>query len=329
MKKWLVVFVLFVSVLGAQAKKLDYDTKATPQTLKMFEAITQSNAKKVAKLLKKETNKESLAHYLYVAAFTCGTKEGTLWYHYPHRISTKADEYTFQAESKFKCDPAKNTEIIRLLLGAGARTDLITYREGALEPISGTDKKRQPLGLQTVLHFLKKGNAQGAKELAPKMDKCMVYLTEITSADPHFVAPNEYISKWKQNRCSTDTMKMMGLWSDDLVSFMIIPLSDVYTNNKNRALTLGKSSAQLNKIYADEPVSVKTLSPQRKIVTYRAVEPTMQNVPDGLQKAVDYIYTMDNDVATQLYSVVVVNAFDKDDLWDPEFVQDLKTATYY
>jgi len=312
--------------LCAHAKKVDYETKASPLTLKMFEAISQSNAKKVKSLLKKVKNKEDLNHFLYAASFIC--TNDSLLYHHPRFTDTKPDEYTFESSAQ-KCDPDQNEEIIRLLIDAGARTDTLTYYYKDREKIAGSDKKRIPLGLQTILHFLKKGNPQAAKNLLSKIDKCTVALTEMTDANPNTPRYTKYADSWHQNNCSTDKMKIAGIWYPDNLPFMIGILSTVYTAEQKHALTLGKTERELTAFYKDEPVFTQTVSPRRKILTYREIQPNHPKLPQGPRDAIDYIYTMDNGIATHISYVTVIYMFDPDDLWDPEFVQELKTAAYY
>jgi len=326
MKKLVVLFLICCTALCAQAKKFDFETKASPLTLKMFDAISQSNAKKVKSLLKKVKSKADLDQFLYAAAFTCATN--SVWYHNPHFTDTKPDEYTFIG-GKWNCDAAQNEEIIRLLIDAGARTDTLTYYYKNKEKIAGSDKERTPLGLQTILHFLKKGNPQAAKNLLSKIDSCTVSLTEMTDADPNTPDYTKYANSWYQRDCSTDKMKLVGIWYPDNLPFMIGILSSVYTSEQIHAMTLGKTEKELTAFYKEGPIFTQIVSPHRKILTYRAIQQNHPKLPQGPQDAVDYIYTMDNGIATHISYVTVIFMFDKDDLWDPEFVEELKTKRYY
>jgi hypothetical protein len=216
-----------------------------------------------------------------------------------------------------------------LLIDAGARTDALTYYVKNEEPLKGSDKKQVPLGLQTILHFLKKGNPEAIANLLPKLDKCMVYLTEMTDATPDTTNYTAYAKRWKQNHCTTDNMLLIGEWSPDKLPFVIRVLSEVFTSDRNHALTLGKTERELTALYQESPLFTRTVSPSRKMITYRKIQPAEQDNPQGDKKAVDYIYTLDNGIATHVAYVVLISHFSREELWDRKFVTKLKSTKYY
>lgn len=145
------------------------------------------------------------AQLLYMASQVCVPNTTQICY---LTIDGKATE--FPCIKNISCDKENNAQIIRTLVENGAPSNAITTND-LDEPLVTT------LDINSVSYNLQKYNMDLLNEIMPKLDKCMLALTQMSHPNPDEADDGLYATYWTQNKCSLQKMTILGVQWDEII----------------------------------------------------------------------------------------------------------------
>ena len=174
----------------------------------------------------------------------------------------KASE--FPCIKNISCDKENNAQIIRTLVKNGAPSDGVVY---VVAYNSNYNYKVLPLDVSTISYNLQKANPELLVELMPKLDKCMLALTQISHPNPDEADDGLYATYWLKEKCSLSKMNFLGY---EIYEKKNRP--EVYISNSTddilemEGYTLSKEEL-IKKL--GEPNFIEQKNPSTEILTYR------------------------------------------------------------
>lgn len=150
----------------------------------------------------KTLSAEKQARLLYMASQVCvpGTTQIC-------HLASNGKTTEFPCVKKLVCNKENNAQIIRTLVKNGAPSDAITIK---YDNYSGDNTK---LDIFSVSYSLQKSNPTLLNEIMPKLDKCMLALTQMSHPNPDEADDGLYATYWAENKCSVQKMNLLGFQS--------------------------------------------------------------------------------------------------------------------
>lgn len=150
----------------------------------------------------KTLSAEKQARLLYMASQVCvpGTTQIC-------HLASNGKTTEFPCVKNLVCDKENNAQIIRTLVKNGAPSDAITIK---YDNYSGDNTK---LDIFSVSYNLQKSNPTLLNEIMPKLDKCMLALTQMSHPNPDEADDGLYATYWAENKCSVQKMNLLGFQS--------------------------------------------------------------------------------------------------------------------
>ena len=97
-----------------------------------------------------------------------------------------------------------NAQIIRTLVNNGAPSKALTIkRDYHVDDYTKLD-------IFSVSYNLQKSNPELLNEIMPKLDKCMLALTQMSHPNPSEPDDGLYATYWAENKCSLQQMNLLG-----------------------------------------------------------------------------------------------------------------------
>lgn len=165
------------------------------------EAIAASNINAFEKIAPriKTLPKEKQARLLYMASQVCVPNTTQLCH-----LTSNGRATEFPCIKKLVCNKGNNAQIIRTLVKNGAPSNAVTikYVDGADDNIK--------LDIFSVSYNLQKSNPDLFNEIMPKLDKCMLALTQMSHPNPNEADDGLYVTYWVENKCSLQKKDILG-----------------------------------------------------------------------------------------------------------------------
>lgn len=190
------------------------------------------------------------------------------------------------------CDKENNAQIIRTLIENGAHTDGFVYVD--------QNYSEQPLDISTISYNLQKANPELLMELMPKLDTCMLALTQISHPNPNEADDGLYAAYWLKENCSLSKMNFLGVEfyekknrpEVDILSLKDLWYTEEYTLSKDELIKkLG------------EPNFIEQKNASTEILTYRKYVGAVVNFKDV--DIVDTNYTLKHGIVVKKEEKVV------------------------
>lgn len=278
MKKLSVLLVcsLFVAACSSSSPKKGVNNQA-PQQLdiktELSKNILLSDAAAVQETLNKMENVGD--NWLNHAVSICD----------PYRRQGRTEKV------KFVCDKEQNAQIIKMLMDRG--TDPNKY-------VNFAKKEADTLYVvETLADKLAVWNPGALQYVLPKMDKCLIALTKMQTANPSKAKYFSFADFWRDNQCSIDNYNLR--WYN------------VTGERENAAFLIGKTKEDVKNKYG-EPTIYDHPSAYREVLTYKKAEERQEKGQyeagvRGVNIFIDevhYIFTLDRGVITKV-QVQVIN----------------------
>ena len=113
----------------------------------------------------------------------------------------------FPCVKKLVCNKENNAQIIRTLVRNGAPSSAVTIKE------KGNLSDTSELDIFSVSYNLQKSNPELLNEIMPKLDKCMLALTQMSHPNPNEADDGLYAAYWTENKCSLQKKDILGFQS--------------------------------------------------------------------------------------------------------------------
>jgi len=164
------------------------------------EAIATSNIDSFNRIAAqiKTLPQEKQARLLYMASQVCEPNTTQICH-----LTNKGNATEFPCIKNISCDKENNAQIIRTLVKNGAPSNAITIKYQ--EDLSDT-----ALDVYSVSYNLQKFNTDLFNEIMPKLDKCMLALTQMSHPNPDEADDGLYATYWTENKCSLNKMNILG-----------------------------------------------------------------------------------------------------------------------
>lgn len=191
---------------------------------------------------------------------------------------------------KFVCDKEKNAQIIAMLIERGTNPNKF---------VSFEKKEADTLYMvETLADKLAVWNKSALPYVLPKMDKCLIALTKMQTANPSKAKYFTFADYWRENQCSIDNYNLR--WFGRV------------TERENAAFLIGKTKDDVKAKYG-EPTIYSHPSSYREILTYKRAEERQERGQyeagvrgvDIFTDEVHYIFTLDRGVVTKVQVQVV------------------------
>ena len=204
------------------------------------------------------------------------------------------DPYRRQGRSesvKFVCDKEKNARIIAILIERGTNPNKF---------VSFEKKEADTLYMvETLADKLAVWNKSALPYVLPKMDKCLIALAKMQTANPSKAKYFTFADYWRENQCSIDNYNLRWFGPK--------------TERQDAAFLIGKTKDDVKAKYG-EPTVYSHPSAYREILTYKRAEERQERgqYEAGVRGVniftdeVHYIFTLDRGVVTKV-QVQVVN----------------------
>ena len=204
------------------------------------------------------------------------------------------DPYRRQGRSesvKFVCDKEQNAQIIAMLIERGTNPNKF---------VSFEKKEADTLYMvETLADKLAVWNKSALPYVLPKMDKCLIALAKMQTANPSKAKYFTFADYWRENQCSIDNYNLR--WFGRV------------TERENAAFLIGKTKDDVKAKYG-EPTVYSHPSAYREVLTYKMAEERQEigQYEAGVRGVniftdeVHYIFTLDRGVVTKV-QVQVVN----------------------
>lgn len=192
---------------------------------------------------------------------------------------------------KFVCDKEQNAQIIKMLMDRGTDPNKYVHFE---------KKEADTLYVvETLADKLALWNPSALPYVLPKMDKCLVALTKMQTANPSKAKYFAFADFWRDNQCSIDNYNLR--WYN------------INGTRENAAFLIGKTKEDVKEKYG-EPTVYSHPSAYREILTYKKAEERQEKGKyeagvrgvDIFIDEVHYIFTLDRGVVTKV-QVQVIN----------------------
>ncbi len=216
---------------------------------------------------------------------------GDNWLNYAVGICDPYRRQGRKEKVKFVCDKEQNAQIIKMLMDRG--TDPNKY-------IHFEKKEADTLYIvETLADKLALWNPSALPYVLPKMDKCLVALTKMQTANPGKAKYFAFADFWRNNQCSIDSYNVR--WYD------------IVGEREHAANLIGKTKEDVKEKYG-EPTVYSHPSAYREVLTYKKAEERQEKGKyeagvrgvDIFIDEVHYIFTLDRGVVTKV-QVQVVN----------------------
>ena len=189
----------------------------------------------------------------------------------------------FPCVKNLVCNKENNAQIIRTLLKNGAPSDAFA--------IEDKNNLMPPLDADTVSYRLQEANPELLVELMPKLDTCMLALTQISHPNPDEADDGLYAAYWLKENCSLSKMNFLGVEfyeQKNRQTVSILPEKDF--NDYISELGLSRD-ALIKKL--GEPNFIEQKNASTEILTYREAKNLDKT---KLINIVDYNYTLKHGV---------------------------------
>ena len=226
----------------------------------------------------KDLPKDKQARLLWMATGVCVPNTKQICH-----LDEQLKKTEFPCLKNLVCNKENNAQIIRTLLKNGAPSDAFA--------IEDKNNLMPPLDADTVSYRLQEANPELLVELMPKLDTCMLALTQISHPNPDEADDGLYAAYWLKENCSLSKMNFLGVEfyeQKNRPTVSILPEKDF--NEFIAELGLGKE-ALIKKL--GEPNFAEQKNPSTEILTYREAKNLDKT---NLINIVDYNYTLKHGV---------------------------------
>lgn len=276
MKKLYLLLAVCLILSACSSSPKAGNTTAAPQQTDIKKIITGNILVSDAEALAENLNKvETIEdHWLNYAVGICD----------PYRRQYRSEK------EKFVCDKEKNAQIIKMLIDRGADPNKF---------VNFAKKEADTLYMvETLTDKLALWNTQALPVVLPKMDKCLVALTKMQTAEPTNPKYFAFADFWRNNSCSIDKYNLRWFGST--------------TDREKAAFLIGKTKEDVKNTYG-EPTVYAHPSEYREILTYKKAEERKElgKYEAGVRAyeiytdEVDYIFTLDRGVVSKVQVKVV------------------------
>ena len=219
------------------------------------EAIAASNINAFEKIAPriKTLPKEKQARLLYMASQVC-VPDTTQICH----LTSNGKETEFPCIKNIACNKENNAEIIRTLVKNGVPSNAIT--------IKYDNNYNVELDIFSVSYNLQKANPALLNEIMPKLDKCMLALTQMSHPNPNEADDGLYAAYWTENKCSLNKMNLLGFQS---------------VNNK-------KNKPTISLLTKDDLKDFENLGMTKEELTRKLGEPNFYQQKDNVTEVLSY-----------------------------------------
>ncbi len=269
MKK-LILFLTACLILAACSGSKPKTTTVTQQpdiNKELSEAILLSDASAVQTILNKMDT------------------VGDNWLNHAVGICNPYRRQGFKEKVKFVCNKEQNAQIIKMLIDRGTNPNKFVNFE---------KKEANTLYIvETVTDKLAVWNPQALQSVLPKMDKCLIALTKMQTAEPSNPKYFAFADYWRNNQCSIDNYNLRWFGKT--------------TERENAAFLIGKTKADVKAKYG-EPKLYEHPSEHREVLTYKKAEERQElgkyeagvRAKEIYTDEVDYVFTIDRGVVSKV-----------------------------
>ena len=227
---------------------------------------------------------EKQARLLYMASQVCVPNTTQLCHLTSNERATE-----FPCVKKLVCNKENNAQIIRTLVKNGAPSSAITIKE------KGNLSDTSELDIFSVSYNLQKSNPELLNEIMPKLDKCMLALTQMSHPNPNEADDGLYAAYWAENKCSLQKKDILGFQSvnskKNQPTITLFVKSD-FEDFENLGLTKEELIKKLG-----EPNFYQQKDKGMEVLTYR--EAQKNNIAPNTVNIVDDIYFIKHGVAVK------------------------------
>ena len=143
--------------------------------------------------------KEKQARLLYMASQVCAPDTTQICH-----LTSNEKATEFPCIKNLVCNKENNAQIIRTLVNNGVPSNAITIkRDYHVDDYTKLD-------IFSVSYNLQKSNPELLNEIMPKLDKCMLALTQMSHPNPNEADDGFYATYWAENKCSLQKMNLLG-----------------------------------------------------------------------------------------------------------------------
>ena len=252
----------------------------------VVKAIATSNINSFNRIAEqiKTLPQEKQARLLYMASQVCEPNTTQICH-----LSSNGKETEFPCIKNISCDKENNAQIIRTLVKNGAPSNSVTLNYTG--DLSDTTK----LDIFSVSYNLQKSNPELLNEIMPKLDKCMLALTQMSHPNPNEADDGLYAIYWTENKCSLNKMNILGtqVVNNKKNKPTITPLTkDAIKEFENLGITKEELTKKLG-----EPNFYQQKDKGMEVLTYR--EAQKNNINPNTVNIVDDIYFIKHGVAVK------------------------------
>lgn len=142
---------------------------------------------------------EKQARLLYMASQVCEPNTTQICH-----LTSNGKATEFPCVKNLVCNKENNAQIIRTLVNNGAPSNALTIkRDYHVDDYTKLD-------IFSVSYNLQKSNPELLNEIMPKLDKCMLALTQMSHPNPSEPDDGLYATYWAENKCSLQQMNLLG-----------------------------------------------------------------------------------------------------------------------
>ena len=232
----------------------------------------------------KTLSQEKQARLLYMASQVCAPNTTQICH-----LDEKSKETEFPCIKNIVCNKENNAQIIRTLVKNGAPSNSVTLNyAGDLSDITKLD-------IFSISYNLQKSNPELLNEIMPKLDKCMLALTQMSHPNPDEADDGLYATYWTENKCSLNKMNILGaqVVNNKKNKPTITPLTkDAIKEFENLGITKEELTKKLG-----EPNFYQQKDNGMEVLTYR--EAQKNNIDPNTVNIVDDIYFIKHGVAVK------------------------------
>ena len=227
---------------------------------------------------------EKQARLLYMASQVCEPNTTQICH-----LTNNGKATEFPCVKNLVCNKENNAQIIRTLLENEAPSNSVTLNyAGDLSDITKLD-------IFSISYNLQKSNPELSNEIMPKLDKCMLALTQMSHPNPDEAVDGLYATYWTQNKCSLNKMNILGtqVVNNKKNKPTITPLTkDAIKEFENLGITKEELTKKLG-----EPNFYQQKDNGMEVLTYR--EAQKNNIDPNTVNIVDDIYFIKHGVAVK------------------------------
>ena len=266
-----------VSMLKAQGEPL------IPAAVKAIAASDINTFEALAPRIK-TLPQEKQARLLYMASQVCAPDTTQICH-----LTNNEKATEFPCIKNLVCNKENNAQIIRTLVKNGAPSNSVTLNYAG--DLSDTTK----LDIFSISYNLQKSNPELLNEIMPKLDKCMLALTQMSHPNPDEADDGLYATYWTENKCSLNKMNILGaqVVNNKKNKPTITPLTkDAIKEFENLGITKEELTKKLG-----EPNFYQQKDNGMEVLTYR--EAQKNNIDPNTVNIVDDIYFIKHGVAVK------------------------------